>query len=55
MRIRSGLRAIVASAAISAALGLQMGVPRITRVHIFVSMTSDLTNKQTINIINTTK
>jgi hypothetical protein len=48
-QIRSGLRAIVA--AISVALGLQLGVPRITRVHIFVSKTSDLTNKQTINKI----
>ena len=45
-QIRSGLRAIVASAAISDALGLQLGVPKITRVHIFIGMNSDLTIKQ---------
>jgi hypothetical protein len=45
MQIRSELRAIVASAAISAALGLQLGVSKITRVHIFIGLTSDLTNE----------
>ena len=50
-QIRSGLMAIVASSAISAALGLQLCVPKLTRAYIHEHnlASNKRTNKQTKN------